>query len=302
MRIDGLVLIDKPLGMTSNAALQKIKKVLHVKKAGHTGSLDPLASGMLPICLGQATKFSEYLLSADKSYQVTAKLGVRTSSGDLEGEVVSNKPVPELTSEMIENCLNQFRGAISQVPSMYSALKHNGLPLYLYARQGIEIPREARAITIYELRVLSVTANQIELFVHCSKGTYIRSLVEDIGEFLGCGAHVTHLRRLSVGAFKLEQMLELAQVAAEKLPYQVLPIQAMLSHLPVVTVSPALVFYLRQGQSVEAFDARHPGLVCLQQTDGVIIGVGEVSEDGRIMPRKILSQLNAEIGSHIDGI
>lgn len=289
MRIDGLVIIDKPFGMTSNAALQKIKKILRVKKAGHTGSLDPLASGMLPICLGQATKFSEYLLNADKTYQVTAKLGVRTSSGDLEGEVVSTKPVPELTPELIENCLSQFRGDISQVPSMYSALKYNGLPLYLYARQGIEIPREARAITISELRLIEIKNNQIELFVHCSKGTYIRSLIEDIGEFLGCGAHVTHLRRLSVGAFKIEQMLELADVAAEKLPYQVLPIQAMLSHLPVVQVSPALVFYLRQGQSVEAFDARASGLVCLQQSDGEIVGVGEISEDGRIVPRKILN-------------
>lgn len=289
MQIDGLVLIDKPLGMTSNAALQKIKRILCVKKAGHTGSLDPLASGMLPICLGQATKFSEYLLGADKTYQVTAKLGVRTSSGDLEGEVVANKPVPELSSELIENCLNTFRGNISQVPSMYSALKYNGLPLYLYARQGIELPREARAITIYDLRVLSIKENQIELFVRCSKGTYIRSLVEDIGEFLGCGAHVTQLRRLSVAGFQIEQMLELAEVEPEKMALQVLPIQTMISHLPLITVSPALVFYLRQGQSVENFSSADLGLVCLQQSNGQILGVGEVLENGRIAPRKILN-------------
>lgn len=289
MQIDGLVLIDKPLGMTSNAALQKIKRVLRIKKAGHTGSLDPLASGMLPICLGRATKFSEYLLSANKSYRVTAKLGVRTSSGDLEGEVVANKPVPELTPELLEHCLNQFRGNIFQVPSMYSALKYNGLPLYLYARQGIELPREARAIHIYELRILAVNENQVELFVSCSKGTYIRSLVEDIGEFLGCGAHVTHLRRLSVGEFKVEQMLELNDIAVEKLPFQVLPIQAMISQFPLVTVSPALVFYLRQGQVVENFSAVDLGLVCLQQSDGQILGVGEVLENGRIAPRKILN-------------
>ncbi len=287
--IDGLILLDKPTGITSNRALQQVKHALHAKKAGHTGSLDPLATGMLPICLGQATKFSQFLLDADKTYRVTARLGIRTTTSDAEGEIVSQRDVPVLKTEVIEKKLTQFRGEISQVPSMYSALKHNGQPLYKYARQGIEVPREARNITIYRLELLQASANELELLVHCSKGTYVRTLVDDLGELLACGAHVVALRRLSVGQFKQQDMHPLEHISTEKLSSLLLPVESLLTSMPTVAISPALAFYLKQGQAVFVPNAPTSGLVNLAQANGTTLGVGVVLDDGKIAPRKMLA-------------
>ena len=199
--VNGILLLDKPPTMSSNRALQTVKHLFAARKAGHTGSLDPLASGLLPVCFGEATKFCQYLLSADKTYLVTMRLGIRTDTGDTEGEVISERPVPEVTSAILEKIFDQFRGEIEQVPSMYSALKHQGQPLYKLARQGITVARESRRLTIFRLTVLNFTADSVQFELHCSKGTYVRTLVDDFGEVLGCGAHVTQLRRIGVGAF-----------------------------------------------------------------------------------------------------
>src|SRR3989338_3679278 len=208
----GLFLLDKPLGITSNAALQKVKRLFKIKKAGHTGTLDPLATGMLPIAFGEATKFSQHLLDADKTYSVTMQLGVRTNTSDSEGEIISTRPVPNFSLEKINCAFNAFRGQINQIPSMFSALKHNGVPLYEYARKGITIDRPSRPITVYELTVLSIENNHVQFTVKCSKGTYVRTLVDDVGEKLNCGAHVTQLRRLSVGPFLENQMMTMEKL------------------------------------------------------------------------------------------
>src|SRR3990167_9071748 len=199
--LSGLLVLDKPVGITSNAALQQVKALYQASKAGHTGSLDPLASGMLIICFGEATKFSQYLLDADKTYEVHAKLGEKTTTGDAEGEIVTRQSVPTFSKNEIEKVLENFRGEIRQIPSMYSAIKYQGKPLYEYARAGIEVERQARPIFIYELVLRSIEKQECHLFVHCSKGTYIRTLIENIGDKLRCGAHVAGLRRLSIGKF-----------------------------------------------------------------------------------------------------
>ncbi len=208
-QVHGILLLDKPHGMSSNAALQRVKTLFYANKAGHTGSLDPLATGMLPICLGKATKLSQLLLTTDKQYWVTATLGVRTTTSDAEGDIVAQHPVPEFTAAQLEQVLQQFRGEIHQVPSMFSALKQQGVPLYQLARQGKEVPRAARPLTIYALQVLAYQGDQLQLQVHCSKGTYVRTLVDDIGQALGCGAHVSALRRLQVGPLHAAQMVSL---------------------------------------------------------------------------------------------
>ena len=212
--IDGVVLLDKPQGMTSNFALQKVRRLFAAQKAGHTGSLDPLATGVLPICLGEATKFSRYLLDADKGYYTTAKLGDIRTTSDSEGETVMLQEVPEFSESRIEVVLEQFRGAIDQVPTMYSALKYQGRPLYEYARQGITVERAARPITIYALELLAQRQDELDLRVSCSKGTYIRTLVEDIGQALGCGAHVSMLRRYQAGFFELADTVTFEQLEA----------------------------------------------------------------------------------------
>lgn len=261
--VHGILLLDKPTGLTSNDVLQKVKRIYNAAKAGHTGALDPLATGMLPICLGEATKFSQFLLDADKRYQVTAKLGVRTNTSDADGEVVSERPVNVATGDIIE-ALDKFRGPIMQVPSMYSALKHNGRPLYEYAREGIVIEREARPITIYELKLISVEGDEIKMEVHCSKGTYIRSLVDDLGELLGCGAHVTALRRTQVASYPYDRMLTLEQLECileharaqtvpprEHLDPLLLPMDTAVASLPEVNLLPAVAAYVNQGQAVQ---------------------------------------------------
>ncbi|EBY6507185.1 tRNA pseudouridine(55) synthase TruB, partial [Salmonella enterica subsp. enterica serovar Agama] len=206
--IHGVLLLDKPQGMSSNDVLQKVKRIYNANRAGHTGALDPLATGMLPICLGEATKFSQYLLDSDKRYRVIARLGQRTDTSDADGQIVQERPVT-FSAEQLASALETFRGDIEQIPSMYSALKYQGKKLYEYARQGIEVPREARPITVYELLFIRHEGNELELEVHCSKGTYIRTIIDDLGEKLGCGAHVTYLRRLTVSKYPVDRMVTL---------------------------------------------------------------------------------------------
>jgi len=294
-RVNGILLLDKPLGITSNAALQEVKRLFRAAKAGHTGNLDPLASGMLPICLGEATKFSVYLLDADKVYIGCCKLGTRTSTADAEGEIIETRPVPALDEAQVEAVLDQFRGEIEQIPPMHSAIKQNGQPLYKLARQGIEVERKARQVTIHELKLIRLQDDELELYVHCSKGTYIRTLVEDIGEALGCGAYLSALRRTRVGPFPEEGMVTLdalraeAEEGAEKLDRHLLPADHALGDYPGVTLTESSLFYVRQGQAVQVSQAPTEGWVRLFDNNGGFVGVGAVLDDGRIAPKRLLS-------------
>jgi len=289
------LLLDKPVGITSNAALQEVKRLFFAAKAGHTGNLDPLVSGMLPICLGEATKLSAYLLDADKVYTGTCKLGVRTSSADAEGEIVETREVPELSEAQVLEVLARFTGEIEQIPPMHSAIKQNGQPLYKLARQGIEVERKPRQVTIHELKLLRLEGDEIEIYVHCSKGTYIRTLVEDIGEALGCGAHLSQLRRTQVGPFHEEGMISLdtlreeAEEGAESLDHHLLPLDQALGDYPEVTLTESSLFYVRQGQAVQVPQAPTSGWVRLFDNTGGFVGVGAVLDDGRIAPKRLMN-------------
>lgn len=294
--IDGILILDKPTGMTSNAALQSVKRIFSARKAGHCGSLDPIASGLLPICLGEATKFSRFLLDSDKHYQLIAKLGVRTDSGDTEGKIIKNAPVPNFNESDIETVLEQFRGPISQIPSMFSAIKLNGQPLYKLARQGIEVERSSRPITIYSLTLVSFEADIVRLEVKASKGTYMRTLVDDIGETLGCGAHVAALRRIAAGPYTADQMItldELKEIEAtgvlEDLDHHLLPLDSSVATWPDVRLSEAAAFYLKQGQAVIVPYAPTEGWVRLLLKDDRFLGVGEILDDGRVAPRRLIA-------------
>lgn len=296
--VHGILLLEKPSGITSNDALQQAKRLFGAKKAGHTGSLDPLADGMLPICFGEATKFSQYLLDADKIYRVKAKLGVRTASGDSEGDVLVERDLPELNRSLLEKTIQKFHGDIEQIPSMYSALKYQGQPLYKLARQGIEIPRQPRPVKIYEIKILDWQQDVIEVYVHCSKGTYVRTLIDDFGELLGCGAHVIALRRLSVGHYREEKMISLAEletIAKTESPLSLdrylLNVESMMSHFPALKTTKIITLYFRQGQAVMIPHAPTRGFVRLYADHGEFIGIGEVQSDGKIAPRRLVQSL-----------
>ena len=278
--IHGVFLLDKPQGMSSNDIMQKVKRIFQANKAGHTGALDPLATGMLPICLGEATKFSQFLLDADKRYLVTAKLGERTDTSDAEGQIVETRDVNVKTPEIL-TALEQFRGNILQVPTMFSALKYNGKPLYEYARQGITVEREARPITIFELNFIEYNAPYLTLEVHCSKGTYIRTLVDDLGETLGCGAHVTMLRRTAVADYPTEKMLDwhALQSLAEPqdlslLDALLLPMDTAVAKLPALTLNESQTQGIGFGQRIK-FDNpnRLQGQVRLFSHENCFLGV-----------------------------
>lgn len=295
-KLNGVLLLDKPIGMSSNAALQIVKRLFYAAKAGHTGNLDPLATGMLPICLGEATKLSAYLLDADKVYVGTCKLGVKTTSGDAEGEVIETRDVPELDKDRIETILASFTGEIDQIPPMHSAIKLNGQPLYKLARQGIEVERKPRRVTIRELRLLRAEGDEIDIYVHCSKGTYIRTLAEEIGEALGCGAHLGQLRRTQVGPFLEDGMVSLdalreeeAEGGAESLDHHLLPMDSALGDYPEVKLSETGLYYVRQGQPVQISQAPTNGLLRLYDPAGEFVGVGQVLDDGRIGPKRLMS-------------
>ncbi|MBA1275274.1 tRNA pseudouridine(55) synthase TruB [Stutzerimonas azotifigens] len=292
--VNGIMLLDKPKGLTSNAALQKVRWLLNAEKAGHTGSLDPLATGVLPLCFGEATKFSQYLLDADKGYETRMQLGVTTSTADAEGEVLLRRPV-EVDYAQLESVLPRFRGDIQQIPPMYSAIKRDGQPLYKLARAGEVVEREARSVTIARLELLELDGETARLAVACSKGTYIRTLVEDIGELLGCGAHVAELRRTQAGPFDLSQTISLealeqahAEGGAPALDAFLKPVDSGLEHWPLLQFSEHSAFYWLQGQPVRAPEAPKYGMVRVQDHNGRFIGIGEVSDDGRIAPRRLI--------------
>ncbi|QLF94390.1 tRNA pseudouridine(55) synthase TruB [Pseudomonas sp. ABC1] len=293
-KVDGVILLDKPRGFTSNAALQKVRWLLNAEKAGHTGSLDPLATGVLPLCFGEATKFSQYLLDADKAYETVMQLGVTTTTADAEGEVLERRPVG-VTREQLEAALSGFRGDIQQVPPMYSALKRDGQPLYKLARAGEVVEREPRSVTIARLEVLALEGDKARLAVSCSKGTYIRTLVEDIGHVLGCGAHVAELRRTQAGPFDLSQTVSLEELehlhgesGAEALDGFLKPVDSGLEDWPVLQLSEHSAFYWLHGQPVRAPDSPAFGMLRVQDQNGRFIGIGEVGDDGRIEPRRLI--------------
>ena len=293
--IHGVFLLDKPQGMSSNDIMQKVKRIFRANKAGHTGALDPLATGMLPICLGEATKFSQFLLDADKRYLVTAKLGERTDTSDAEGQVVETREVKVKTPEIL-TALEQFRGNILQVPTMFSALKHNGKPLYEYARQGITVEREARPITIFELNFIEYNAPYLTLEVHCSKGTYIRTLVDDLGDVLGCGAHVTMLRRTAVADYPTEKMLDwhaLQSLAEQQdlslLDALLLPMDTAVAKLPALTLNESQTQGIGFGQRIK-FDNpnRLQGQVRLFSHENRFLGVAVIDENNVIRPQRLV--------------
>jgi len=294
--VNGILLLDKPIGGSSNKILQEVKHIFKAAKAGHTGNLDPLASGMLPLCFGEATKISAFLLDADKCYQGTCKLGVRTTTADCEGEVIEERPVPELNESQIEAVLENFRGEIQQIPPMYSALKQNGVPLYKLAREGKVVEREPRTVQIYKLELVNFSGDELELSVHCSKGTYIRTLVEDIGEQLNCGAHLIQLRRTLVGPFEESGMVTMEQIEAaaeegmQALDALLLPMEDALKSWPDIILTETSLFYILQGQPVQVSPAPADGLVRLFSQGGKFIGVGQVLDDGRIGPKRLMQQ------------
>lgn len=296
--VTGILLLDKPLGLTSNDALQRVKRIYRAAKAGHTGSLDPLATGLLPVCLGSATKFSAFLLDADKHYRVRVCLGVTTSTADAEGEILERCPVIGVDEARIEQVLAGYRGEIDQLPPMYSAVKHGGERLYKLARQGLEVERQPRRIQIFSLTLTAMDLPEIELEVHCSKGTYVRTLAEDIGRDLGCGGHVVGLRRTGVGPYHeggsafvtLDQLRGLAadEGAAVRLDALLLPLESALGHWPAVRLSSDAGFYLQQGQAVLVPQAPTQGLVRLFDVSQRFLGVGEILEDGKVQPKRLI--------------
>nr|WP_308529968.1 tRNA pseudouridine(55) synthase TruB [uncultured Serratia sp.] len=299
--IHGVLLLDKPQGLSSNDALQKVKRLYNANRAGHTGALDPLATGMLPICLGEATKFSQFLLDSDKRYRVIARLGQRTDTSDADGQIVQERPV-NFTQAQLDAALDSFRGDIKQVPSMYSALKYQGKKLYEYARQGIEVPREARSITVYDLQFIRWEGDELELEIHCSKGTYIRTITDDLGELLGCGAHVIYLRRLQVATYPIERMVTLEQLnelleqaqAQEVAPGELLdpllmPMDSPVENYPEVNLLSVVAGYVKQGQPVQVAGAPASGMVRITEgEERKFIGVGDIADDGRVAPRRLV--------------
>ena len=292
--VQGILLLDKPLGITSNAALQQVKRLFRARKAGHTGSLDPLADGLLPICFGSATKVSAYLLDANKQYRVKVRLGITTTTADAEGEVLETRPTEDITEQALCSVLSGFVGQIQQLPPMYSALKHKGERLYKLARQGIEVEREPRPVTIHALELLSSDLPEVELDVHCSKGTYVRTLAEDIGEALGCGAHVSALRRTGVGPFGIEGIVTMetleakAEEGLDALDQLLLPVESALADWPEVRLSGDAAYYLRMGQPVLVPKAPTEGWVRLYAGEGKFLGVGQIQDDGKVAPKRLM--------------
>ena len=296
--VDGILVLDKPLGVSSNRALQTAKHLYFAAKAGHTGSLDPLATGVLPLCFGEATKFSQYLLDADKAYQSTFVLGVATATGDAEGEILATANGCHITEAAVLEALAEFRGEIEQVPSMYSAIKQNGQPLYKLARQGKEVERKARKVVVKQLELRGFRAGenpQVDIYLECSKGTYVRSIAEDLGTALGCGAHVSALRRTRAGPFSIEDSVSLNTLEALKSNEQLaqmdallLPADTALGGLPLVRLSESGGFYIRQGQPVQVPNAPCDGMVRVALETGEFLGIGEILDDGRVAPRRLI--------------
>ncbi len=295
--VDGIVVIDKPEGMSSNEAVQKVKRLFGARKVGHTGSLDPLATGVLPLCLGEATKLSQYLLASDKKYRARVKLGIATDSGDADGRTLSERPTQGIGWADIEQVLARFRGEIQQTPPMFSAVKHKGQPLYKLARQGIEVEREARTVTIYANELLAVEGDEFEMETHCSKGTYVRAIAADMGEMLGCGAHVTALRRSQAGPYDESDTVTFPTLESAReqgsLHALLQPVWSAVREWPGVLLNKDMAYYLKHGQPVIAPHSPTSGWVRLLETAGDerrFLGVGEILDDGRVAPRRLLNR------------
>ena len=293
--VSGIIVLDKPRGMTSSTAVQRVKSLFGARKVGHTGSLDPLATGVLPLCFGEATKFSRFLLTSDKKYWVKLKLGIRTASGDSDAVTVETRSTVDVTKDRVRQALESFRGEIDQIPSMYSAIKYQGKPLYKYAREGVEVERESRRITVYSIELLTFLGSEMTLQVHCSKGTYVRTIADDLGEQLECGAHVVELRRLMAGPFKEADLVTLGEIenarAEGQLETLLAPVSSAVSQWPTVRLNEASAYYLRQGQPVLVPHAPVEGWVQLREScsnDDWFLGMGEIMEDGRIAPRRLI--------------
>jgi tRNA pseudouridine55 synthase len=288
--INGVLLLDKPIGFSSNQALQKVKWLYQAAKAGHTGTLDPLATGLLPLCFGEATKFAHYLTDADKTYVATIKLGITTNTGDAEGAVLTTHSVLTNQAQFAATCA-QFVGKISQIPPMYSALKHEGKALYEYARAGIEIERPPRVISIHSIDVNSYVLDVAVVTVACSKGTYIRTLAEDIGRQLGCGAHLIGLRRTLTANYKISQAVTLEQFEAmstEERQSALLPADSAVQHLPAIILNADAQHYLQQGQAVWQSGVIESGLLRLYSEQQEFLGLGELADDGKIAPKRLI--------------
>lgn len=291
-KVDGILLLDKAAGMTSNAALQKVRRLFNAAKAGHTGTLDPMATGLLPVCFGEATKFAGELLTADKCYEAHVRLGVRTDTADAEGQVLETRPVAVSRPQVVA-AMARFRGDILQVPPMHSALKRGGRPLYEYARKGIELERAPRAVTIHALELLAFSEDRIEFKVACSKGTYVRTLAQDIGEALGCGAHLSALRRTRIGDLSLDAALTLDALQAmtpEARETLLLPVDALLAVLPRLDLDEDAALRFRRGQAVPA-EWKHvsdDGRLRIYGAGDRFIGLGRAGSDGRVMPLRLI--------------
>lgn len=300
--IDGILIFDKPLGMSSNAALQKVRWLFNASKGGHTGSLDPLASGVLPLCLGEATKFSQYLLDADKRYRSTFCLGITTETGDADGATVAEADASGIDRQQVEAALERFRGEIEQVPSMYSAIKHQGQPLYKLAREGKTVERKVRRVQVYSIELLDFRPGnpaEVDVDIHCSKGTYVRTIAEDLGQLLGCGAHVTYLHRTAVGPFVIDDAVSLDELQeergdqrAEVLDHHLHPVDAAIETMPGMSLPEQSAFYFRQGQAVmdpRVYQIGREGdKVRIFSDAGDFLGVAEITDDGRVAPRRLV--------------
>lgn len=293
--VNGIILLDKAKGESSNYALQRIKRLFHAKKAGHTGSLDPLATGVLPLCLGEATKISQFLLDSDKRYLAKVKLGERTDSGDSEGVVIDVQRRIDVDYDALVQTLTKFEGEIKQLPPMYSALKHHGVPLYKLARKGISIKRKVRAVTIHKIGLMNFDNNIAEIDVTCSKGTYIRTLADDLGQELGCGAHVIELRRLQAGVFSIDQCRDSNELETIKesfglsgLDKVIVPMERAVEKLPEVVLASETARDIRNGQAVSFHELPKSGLVRLYEKEN-FIGIGIVNADGEVAPKRLVA-------------
>ena len=292
--IDGIVILDKAKGLTSNKALQEVKRLFEANKAGHTGSLDPLATGVLPLCFGEATKVSQFLLDSDKRYRTKVKLGERTDSGDSEGTVTESCAEFKVTRRDIEKAIKSFRGEILQLPPMHSALKVNGVPLYKMARKGIEVEREKRKVTVYEIELLSFEGNIVELDIACSKGTYIRTIADDLGQTLACGAHIIELRRTQAGVFTEADCADVDVLAEQKaagglnaIDEFLIPMDEAISELPEVNLPSDTASHVKNGQAVIVRHLPAEGLVRLYEEER-FIGIGSIEDDGKVAPRRLI--------------
>jgi tRNA pseudouridine55 synthase len=302
--VDGVLMLDKPTGITSNGAIQRVKRLFGAAKAGHVGTLDPLASGLLPVCLGEATKFSTDTFAANKSYDAQILLGVTTTTGDTEGDVTARKPV-SVSRDQVREILTRFTGELQQMPPMYSALKRDGKPLYAYARAGQTVERTARSITIHAIELLDFSGERFRISVRCTKGTYIRVLAEDIGQALGCGATLAGLRRTAVGTFGVEEAVTLD--ALEGLPAIrrnacLLPVDCLVSGLPALTLHADAVARISRGQAAQVeVLANRGGLARLYDREGRFLGLGELQEGGRLLPKRLVAALPVATGGAAAG-